>query len=46
VAGLLTEIRNKKSPEAVQAFKNKLIKEPEVIDRLPNPKTKDRDISM
>lgn len=46
VAGLLTEVRNKKSPEAVRAFKNKLIKEPEVIDRLPNPKTKDRDISM
>ena len=46
VAGLLTEIRNKKSPEAVRAFKNKLIKEPEVIDRLPNPKTKDRDISI
>ena len=40
--------RNSKDHEAVRVVKNKLMKDPERIDRLPDPKTqdKDRDISM
>ena len=45
---VLKVTRNSKDHEAVRVVKNKLMKEPERIDRLPDPKTqdKDRDISI
>ena len=45
---VLKVTRNSKDHEAVRVVKNKLMKEPERIDRLPDPKTqdKDKDISI